>query len=73
MRTCRDLSQRVCQIDEQDDKEHTFLANAIHNKQPEIAMLLVCAQAREDFTALQNWEYEDLAPVHQASKEGYKK
>ena len=36
-------------------------------------MLLVCAQAREDFTALQNWEYEDLAPVHQASKEGYKK
>ena len=56
----------VCQIDAQDDDEHTFLANAIERKQPEIALLLVCAGA--DFTRL---IFDDLAPVHQAAKKGY--
>ena len=60
----------MCQIDEQDDEEHTFLGNAIQEKQPEIALLLVCAGA--DFKTLQDWILMDLAPVHQAAKNGYK-
>ena len=60
----------MCQIDEQDAEEHTFLGNAIQEKQPEIALLLVCAGA--DFKTLQDWILEDLAPVHQAAKRGYK-
>lgn len=66
---CRDLTQTVCQIEDKDANKHTFLANAIHMKQPEIAMLLVCAGA--DFKTLQDWRTVDLAPVHQAAKKGY--
>ena len=68
--TNRDSSQAVCQIDEKDAKEHTFLGNALQEKQPEIAMLLVCAGA--DFKALQDFNWSLVAPVHQAAMNGYK-
>ncbi len=60
----------VCQIDEKDAQKHTFLGNALQEKQPEIAMLLVCAGA--DFKTLQRWKVKRLAPVHQAAMKGYK-
>ena len=61
----------VCQIEEKDIEGHTFIGNAIERKQPEIALLLVCAGA--DFTESQIWDfYGDLAPVHQAARHGYK-
>lgn len=60
----------VCQIEEKDNKWHTFLGNAIEMKQPEIALLLVCAGA--DFTKSQIWHFCNLAPVHQAARHGYK-
>ena len=67
---CSDPPLKVCQIDEKDDKQHTFLSNAIHNNQSEIALLLVCAGA--DFKTLQDWGTLDQAPIHQAAKKGYK-
>ena len=61
----------MCQIDEKDAKNRTFLGNAILVKQPEIAMLLVCAGA--DFQTLQRWMAgQILAPVHHAAMKGYK-
>ena len=67
---CSNPPQKVCQIDEKDAKEHTFLSNAIQNNQSEIALLLVCAGA--DFKTLEDWGILDQAPVHQAAKKGYK-
>ena len=70
---CRDSSQTVCQIDEKDAEECTFLGNALQEKQPEIAMLLVCAGA--DFKTLQKggkFEWSLVAPAHLAAMKGYK-
>ena len=68
--SCRDSFQTLCQIDEKDVDEHTFLGNALHEKQPEIAMLLVCAGA--DFKEMQEFDLCLVAPVHQAVMKGYK-
>ena len=68
----RNVSQTECEVNEKDAQKHTFLGNALQEKQPEIAMLLVCAGA--DFQTLQRYrKVKDVAPVHQAAMKGYKK